>query len=69
METLASTWKLGRRFSVGPGQGARETSLASEVDKGKDKKGQEAGNPEGQRDGVGLMLDPKARNLEVSGIQ
>lgn len=45
---LGSTWKLGRRFSVGPGLGARESSSASEVGKGKDKKGQEAESTETQ---------------------
>lgn len=47
VETLASTWKLGRRLSVGPEQGAKETSLASEMGKSKDTKGQEAGSEMG----------------------
>lgn len=39
---LGSTWKLGRRLSVGPGLGAKKSSSASEVSKGKDRKSWEA---------------------------
>lgn len=42
---LGSTGKLGRRFSVGPELGARESSPAGEVGKGKDKTGREAESP------------------------
>lgn len=63
MGTLASTWKPGRSFSVRPGQGARETSLASEMGKSKDKKGQESGSPEGQRDGVDSDARSKSKEF------
>lgn len=36
----------GRRFSVGPGLGARESSSAGDVTTEKDEKGQEAESPE-----------------------
>ena len=38
---LGSMWKLGRRASMGPGLGPRESQSASEVNTGEDKKGQE----------------------------
>ena len=39
---LGSTWRFGRRASMGPGLGPRESPSASEVNAGKHKKGQEA---------------------------
>lgn len=44
---LGSTWKLGRSLSIGPGLGAKDSSVG-EVSKGKDRKSWEAQILEGQ---------------------
>lgn len=69
METLRINMEGGRRFSVGPGLGARESSSAGDVTTEKDEKGQEAESPEistPEREEGGADVGAESKELEVN---